>query len=83
MVGDAFAGIHQINHHMRLFHGLHGFNDAELFNGFLDSRASADTSRVDQSVLSAIAFEGNKDAVAGRAGLVEHHDPVFAEQAVN
>ena len=89
LVGDAVAGIDHHHHHLGGVHRLQRLDHGELFDGLMDLATAADAGGVDQHVVAlavavaVLAHERHLDGIAGGAGLVEHHHPLLAENAVD
>ena len=62
--------------------GLQRLDDTEFLDRLPDSGPAPNACRVDQEILSIIAFERHCYAVPRRAGLIEHNESFFAEQAI-
>ena len=62
---------------------MQGFNDGEFLNRFLHIFTAADTGGINQSVGLVKTLIGDIDAVAGGAGLVIHHHPLFTQHAIH
>ena len=79
----ALPGVQHQHHHVGCVDSLQGFDDAEFFHCFTNPAATSHPGGIDEGIAHPVAFEGNEDAVAGGARLVEGDDALLAEDTIH
>jgi hypothetical protein len=62
---------------------LQRLDDAEFLDHLVHFRFAANAGGIDQRVILAVTLKGYSNAIPCRSGLVEDHEPILANQAID